>query len=273
MDNITIATLKDFQTPIGKSFEGIDKKIKSYAKGDKRQKISIKKNIQKELEYIKNNLEQMKIEMDKLKEEENINEWEEIYNKLESKRKAYKEKLNNLEIPKTNNDEENNEDYLDPDAKVDLNDLNVEQAMKRGDNILDADDNAIKNMNQIVNKDNDIMKGVNSELNRQGEQLGVADKDLKEMEFSIGRARKKITSMFKLYASDKCITCLIVVILLIIVIIIIVSACGGDNKKNFNVPHDIFGTNDKNITTSSSHYLTKSFILIRFIEFLLLYIL
>ena len=82
----------------------------------------------------------MKIEIDKLKEEETQNEWEEIYNKLYSKRKTYKEKLNNLEVPKTNNHEEkNSDDYLVPDKKVDLNELNVEQAFKRGDKILVVD--------------------------------------------------------------------------------------------------------------------------------------
>ena len=135
--------------------------------------------------------------------------------------------------------------------------------------------NAIKNMHQIVHKDIGTMKDVNIELNRQVEKLGVADNELKEMDFSIGRARKKITSMIKMYASDKCTTCLVIAILLIIVIIIIVAACGGNNTKNFNIPHDIFGTNDKNTTTntSSSHYLNKSFNLICFVEFLVLYLL
>ena len=162
-----------------------------------------------------------------------------------------------------------------PDKKVylNLNELNIEQAFKRGDKILDVDHNAIQNMNKMVNGDINIMKSINSELNRQGEKLGAADNDLKEMEFSIGRARKKITSIIKMYASDKCTTSLVVSILLIIVIIIIVAVCGGINKKNFNIPHDIFGTNDKNTTTSSSHFLTKSFNLICFFEFLVLYLL
>ena len=47
------------------------------------------------------------------------------------------------------------------------------------------------------------------------------------------------------------------VILVIIVTIIIVSACGGDNKNNFNVPHDIFSTNNK--TTNSGNSLFYSF--------------
>ena len=162
-------------------------------------------------------------------------------------------------------------DYMDPDAKVDSKELNDEQAKKRGDAILDADDNAIDNMGKIANKDVDIMKDVNGELERQNEQFDVADAELKEIDFSINRARKKITSLFKLYASDKCITCLIVVIMVIIATIIIVSACGGDNKNNFNVPHDIFGTNNKTSSTSDSHYLIKRFNLMRIFGFMVFF--
>ena len=163
-------------------------------------------------------------------------------------------------------------DYMDPDAKVDLNELNVEQAMKRGDVLQDANDDAINNMGKIIHKDVDIMKDVNKELERQKDQFDVADAELKEIDFSINRARKKITSLFKLYASDKCITCLIVVIMVIIVIIIIVSACGGDNKNNFNVPHDIFGTNNKTSSNSDSHYLIKNFNLMRIVGFMALFL-
>jgi hypothetical protein len=187
-----------------------------------------------------------------------------------------------LESIQANNgqEQEQEDDYKDPDAKVNLDKLNAEQAMQRGDEILNADDNALNNMNKVVHNDVDIMKSANKELNRQKDQLDVADTELKEMEFSIDRARKKITNMFKLYASDKCITCLIVVILLIIITIIIVSACGGDNKNNFNVPHDIFGSNDNgkntsssNSTTNDNQYLIKSINLMNIIGFIILYLL
>ena len=112
-------------------------------------------------------------------------------------------KIDNLDSVQVDNEEEKN-DYMDPDAKIDLSELNVEQAMKRGDAIQDANDDTIHNMGKIVNKDVKIMKGVNEELERQKNQIDVADAELKEIDFSINRARKKITSLFKLYASDKC---------------------------------------------------------------------
>ena len=284
-DNIIIDTLKDLQNSIEKSFEDIDKKIKSYNKGDKKQKNLTKKNILKELELIKKSNNQIKLDSESLSRETFKEEWEKIYNKYKSKIKEYKEKINELESAQANTgqgqEKGQDDDYKDPDAKVNLDELNVEQAMKRGDEILNADENALNNIHKVVRDDVDIMKDANKELNRQKEQLDVADTELKEMEFSIDRARKKITNMFKLYASDKCITCLIVVILIIIITIIIVSACGGDNKNNFNVPHDIFGSNDdgknntntnSNSTTNDSKYLIKSFNLMNVIGFITLYL-
>ena len=150
--------------------------------------------------------------------------------------------------------------------------MNSQQVIDRGDKIVEANDKAIDNIQAHVNKDNEIMAGVNSNLQGQIEKFDKVDSDLKEMDFSVDRAKKKLTSMFKIYASDKCITCMIVAILIIIVVIIIVSACGGDNKNNFNVPHDIFGTN-KNSTSNRGNSLIKSFNLISIISLLALYIL
>jgi len=282
-DNIIIDSLKDLQNSIEKSFEEIDKKIKAYNKGDKKQKNLTKKYILKELELIKKNNNQIKLDSESISRESIKEEWVKIHNKYKSKIKEYKEKINDLESAQANIGEgqEQEDDYKDPDAKVNLDELNVEQAMKRGDEILNADENALNNMGKVVHEDVDIMKDANKELERQKEQLDVADTDLKEMEFSIERARKKITNIFKLYASDKCITCLIVVILIIIITIIIVSACGGDNKNNFNVPHDIFGSNENgknntntnsNSTTNDSIYLIKSFNLMNVIAFITLYL-
>ena len=277
-DNIIIDLLKDYQKSIESSFEDIDKKIKNYNKGDRKQKNAIKKNILKELELIKENNNQMKLNSEPLSKESIKEKWDKIHNNYKSKIKEYNEKVNNLESGQTDDGQEPEDDYKDPDAKVNLDKLNVEQGMERGDNILNADDNILNNINQHINSGIDNMKEANIELERQGKQLENADTELKEMEFSIARARNKITNMFKLYASDKCITCLIVVILLVIIIIIIVSACGGDNKRNFNVPHDIFGSNENaknnsNSTDNFSNYLTKSINFMKIIGLITLYFL
>ena len=126
-------------------------------------------------------------------------------------------------------------------------------------------------MGRIVNMDKDTMIGVNTALEGQVEILDNVDEDLTEIDFSLNRARKKITGMFKMYSKDKCIIWLIVAILIIIVTIIITSACGGDSKNNFNVPHDIFFSNNK--TTNSSHYFFGSFNFMNIISLILLYLL
>ena len=256
MDKNTIAVLQDYQTSIEESFKKIDKKIGIEKSSEKNQKKSTMSSLKQELANIKANMGMMKAELPNLQEQGNLNIWEDSISKLKSQVKTYTEKIKDLEVIK-NEQENNNIDYMDPDAKVDYNDLNVQQVMDRGDKILDEDDKAIKNMAHVVNQDVDQMKNVNIELNRQQEKLENVDSDVKVMDFSLKRAGKQITSMFKMYSSDKCITCMIVVILIIIVTIIIVSACGGDNKNNFNVPHDIFNTNN-NKTTNFSCYLIKS---------------
>ena len=265
MDKNTIAVLKDYQSGIDESFKKIDKKISSFSKGDKSQKKSTMSSLKQELANIKANMSMMKAEIQNLEDQEQANIWNETVSKLKSKIKTYTEKINNLENVKV---EQEKVDHLDVDANVNLSELNAQQVMDRGDKILDADDAAIKNMAHVVNDDVNQMKNVNVQLNQQQEKLENVDKDLVEMDYSLKRAGKQITSMFKMYSSDKCITCLIVVILIIIVTIIIVSACGGDNKNNFNVPHDIFSSNNK--TANSAHYFSNS---INIISLILLYLL
>jgi DNA repair exonuclease SbcCD ATPase subunit len=265
MDKNTIAVLKDYQSGIDESFKKIDKKISSFSKGDKSQKKSTMSSLKQELANIKANMSMMKAEIQNLEDQEQVNIWNETVSKLKSKIKTYTEKINDLENVKV---EQEKADHLDVDANVNLSELNAQQVMDRGDKILDADDAAIKNMAHVVNDDVNQMKNVNVQLNQQQEKLENVDKDLVEMDYSLKRAGKQITSMFKMYSSDKCITCLIVVILIIIVTIIIVSACGGDNKNNFNVPHDIFSSNNK--TANSAHYFSNS---INIITLILLYLL
>ena len=268
MDKNTIAVLQDYQSSIESSFKKIDKKISSYNKGDKNQKKSTMSSLKQELANIKANMGMMKAEIPNLQDQGNSNMWEETISKLKSKVKTYTEKVKDLESVK---EEPENVDHLDVDAKVDLNELNAQQVMDRGDKILDADDEAIKNMANVVHSDVEQMKNVNVQLNNQQEKLDNVDSDLKEMDYSLKRAGKQITSMFKMYSSDKCITCLIVVILVIIVTIIIVSACGGDNKNNFNVPHDIFSTNNKTTNSvNSPFYSFNSLTTIVLLFFLLL---
>ena len=258
MDKNTISVLEDYKASIEGSFKKLDSKIKSMKKADKKEKKSAINYLKQELSIIKSNYSLMKPELNNLNSPENQTLWKENIDKIKPKIKSYEKKIKELESENILSNEPEKVDHLDVDAKVDYNKLNAQQVMDRGDKILDADDNAIKNMAHIVNDDVDQMKNVNQELNVQQEKLDNVDTDLKEIDYSLKRAGKQISQMFKIYSSDKCITCLIIVILIIIVTIIIVSACGGDNEKNFNVPHDIFGSNNNSTNYNSGEFIINN---------------
>ena len=249
MDKNILSILEDDKELLDKLFKKLDKKIKSAGK-------SQINSLKEELTNINLKIDIMEQNARELKSEENINKYDEIISKIKSKVKEYDKKIDKIKNSKQSSSGIPVDEHLNPDAKVDLNKLNVQQVMNRGNAIIEADDKAINNMAKMVNNDNDQMKNVNGELYAQQEKLDIVDNDIKEINFSLDRAKKQITNMFKLYAKDKCIVGMIFIIVIIIVVIIIVSACGGDNKKNFNVPHDIFGTS--NNTAANSAELLKN---------------
>ena len=98
------------------------------------------------------------------------------------------------------------------------------------------------------------MHSCKKNLKIQDEQLNTVDPMFKEMEFSLKRAGKKVKNMMIKLSKDKIIICLIVIICIIILSIIIVSLSGGDKTNNYNLPFDIFQSNNKNknLTTYES---------------------
>ena len=256
MDKNSLSVLEDYKSKIEESFKTIDKAIKSIEKADKNKKITILDSIKKELPNTNKNFDLMEIEVNNLISEENKNIWKEIVKKIKHQLKTYNKKIKELEEDSSFIlDSKQVEDHLDVNAKVDLKQLNAQQVMDRGDMILKEDDKIIGDVTKTLGDDVRRMKETNKALYEQEEQLDNVNNDLKEMNYSLERARSQITSMFKMYSRDKCITGLIIVILIIIVVIVIVAACGGDNEKNFNVPHDIF---NKNTTSSSAGELIYS---------------
>ena len=256
MDKNSLSVLEDYKSKIEESFKTIDKAIKSINKADKNKKITILDSIKKELPNTNKNFDLMEIEVNNLISEENKNIWKDIVKKIKHQLKTYNKKIKELEEDSSFIlDSKQVEDHLDVNAKVDLKQLNAQQVMDRGDMILKEDDKIIGDVTKTLGDDVRRMKETNKALYEQEEQLDNVNNDLKEMNYSLERARSQITSMFKMYSRDKCITGLIIVILIIIVVIVIVAACGGDNEKNFNVPHDIF---NKNSTSSSSGELIYS---------------
>ena len=277
MDENSITILKSKEESIKTSFKKMKEKLKLIEKSDDNDKKILINYLKQELKNIISNYNLMKKEVNDLKLEENLITWKNIISQIGKKIKDIEIKINNLQpqnIELISNPNSNSNDYLNPDKKVDLNKLNIEQVQQRGDVIIKEDDKIIDNMIKTVNKDNDEMKEINKGLGGQLEQMGNVNTDLKEMNYSLERAKKQITNMFKVYSSDKIITCLIVFILIIIITIIIVSACGKDKNKNFNVPHDIFFSNNNNnetIRTSNlGKYLNNNKIIINNLFILLL---
>jgi uncharacterized membrane protein (DUF106 family) len=269
MDKETILLLEDYQESIEKSFKEIDKTIISLIKNEKDITIkSAKSSLMQELKKIENNIDLMNSEIQNLEDQEKKDLWNKKKSELKSKFKTYSkmEDLTNIKVKKSEK-----VDYLDPNAKVNHGELTSQQEIERGDLIIEVDGTIIGRIKRIVNEDLTTMEKTKKELERQGNTLDDADKDLKEINYSLERARNKITDMFKMYSKDKCIICLIVVILIIIITIIIVSAFGGDNKNNFNVPHDVSFSN--NITTNSAHHFYGQFNFLNIIIFILLYLL
>ena len=137
----------------------------------------------------------MKLEQSNMKDENNREIWEAIISKYKSNFKEYKKKIKNLE--ENDVEEQNNGDYLDPYANINLNQLNVKQALERGDAILKEDEKIISRMVKIVKDDVEKIKEANVNINSQKEKLDIVDDDLKEIDLSLDRSKKKIKSMYK----------------------------------------------------------------------------
>ncbi|MCQ2820459.1 MAG: hypothetical protein MJ252_24615, partial [archaeon] len=231
MDSNSIATLKDYQASIETSFKVIDKKLNNFDGLNGVEQSDALRVANKEIGKIKNTLSLMRMQMADLKEEKNETEWQNIINTLQKKNSEYKEKIAEKD---KNKKAGYSEDHLDVDAKVDLGKLTAEQAMERGDKILDKDQERLNRMERMAAGDLQTMKQVNVELDRQDEKLNNANKDLTEIDYSLDKAGKQMRDILKIYAKDKMIMCLIIVMLLIIVVIIIISIVKGkkDDKND-----------------------------------------
>ena len=238
MDNNSIAILQDYQSSIENSFKKIERLLNDAEGAELSQQNLAVNNINNEMKAIKGNIGLIKFEIANLKEESNRIKWNEITTQINSRTDSYKERLDQLRSGGSLNDIN---DPLNIDAKVDLSKLTSQQAMDRGDKILEADRNAIARMKKMVYSDLDTMKEVNKELLSQHEKLENAENDLQEIDYSVNRAGKQIKTMAKMYATDKLIMCMICCILLVVVAIIIVSfVFDSDEEENPNEKQDTF---------------------------------
>ena len=240
-DNNSIATLKDEQEKIINEFETVDKEFEKFEKYSYSEKNASLRKMKTALDRIKNHIDLMKIEFSDLQETKNQLAWETTINQ---NKKKYQEYLKKSEEKKENMINKNllteNNDPEDIDREYNKDNMNIEQAFKRGDKILKEDRNIIDNMAKTVDGDVRVMKDVNIQLDQQAEKLEGADKDLKDIDYSLKRAGKQMTQILKMYATDKIIMCLIVVLLLIIVAVIILGCVKGKNSNSNKGTTDIF---------------------------------
>ena len=236
MDNNSIAILQDYQSSIDFSFKKIERLFTEAENSDLSQKNLSMNSITSELKSVKNNIGLIRFEIANLKEESNVNKWNEIVSQINSRNDNFKLRLDQL---KNNQNSNSIDDPLNIDSKIDVSKLTSQQAMDRGDKILQADRNAIDRMKKVVYQDLDTMKEVNRELLSQNEKLENAENDLKEIDYSVNRAGKQIKTMAKMLATDKLIMCMIVCILLVIVAIVIVSLV-FDSDEEENSKKDTF---------------------------------
>ena len=239
MDSNNIAMLEDYKFAIDTSYKKMERLTNEFNGADQSQQNIVLNNLNIEMSSTKTNIGLMKMEVSNLKEEGNINKWQDIISALQSDHDVFATKILQMKNKKNNIVD----DPLSIDVRADLSKMSSQQVMDRGDKILEADRNAINRMKNIVNQDLDTMKEVNKELLSQNEKLENADKDLKEIDYSLNRAGQQIKTMAKMYATDKLIMCMILCILLVIIAIVIVSFF-FDGDDDANSKNDSFNNGD-----------------------------
>lgn len=248
-DAVNIATLKDNKTKIEGILEKIKKNIQKFDQLEPSDQTRSANSIYSDFKYIDVILNEMKAEVRLVKNEQTEKAFKDHIATLKQEAK----KLNEEFTDKQNKQRDLNAIVLDDiQMKEKKNhEMNILELERKGDNILKDDAEAIDRIDKKVLNQLDIAKEIKKDLKSQNEKLDNTQKNLKEMDYSLARANKQLVAMFKMYATDKLIMCVIVVIVLIIIAIIIVAAVGGDKQNKFNVPHDIFGSSNTTTTTKS----------------------
>ena len=116
MDNNSIAILQDYQSSIDLSFKKMERLFNEAENADLSQKNLAMNNINSELKSIKYNIGLIKFEIANLKEESNVNKWNEIISQINNKHDSFKARLSQLKNDQNSN---SNDDPLNIDAKID----------------------------------------------------------------------------------------------------------------------------------------------------------
>ena len=198
MEKNYISALEDTNNSLSKKVTLIQKYLQEFSSSNNSSKKKILSQIKIEFDSMKADLRLMKMDIMNLQQSENQTIWKEKLSYL----KKQKEKLE-IEINKIKNDANVNnineeEDYMDINKKVDLGKLSSEKVMKRGDKILEEDEKSLQNMINTLSKGRTMMQDTNKEIYKQMEAMDRIDGELNEMDGSLNRAKKTITYMNKI---------------------------------------------------------------------------
>jgi hypothetical protein len=247
MESSTLAMLKDHKKKGEDTIQRIKDNLSRLKSVDQSDKHTYHGKISNDLRSLKNTVESMNIDIRELKNDHDEKTYK---NYVDTFKQEYKRLNEEFEIAKK---EKSGLDALILDniqlGEKGSDEMNKQEMMDHGTHVLQDDRKAIGRIKKEVHQQLDYAAEIKKDLYKQNEQLDKIDSDIKEMDYSLKRAGKQLAVMFKMYATDKLILCLIVVIVLVIIGIIIASAVGGDPDNQFNVPHDIFVT--KNATTTT----------------------
>ena len=173
MDSNSIAILEDYKSAIDTSFMKMEKSAKNFEESDQSKQNIILNTLNTDLNSCKTNIGLMKMEVSNLKEEGNINKWQEIISHLQANHENYSK----LILQMKNKINKVVDDPLSIDVRADLSKITSQQVMDRGDNIIRADSEAIDRMKKVFNQDLDTIKEFNKELFNQGEKIDNAEKN------------------------------------------------------------------------------------------------
>lgn len=242
MDNGAVAILKDNKQQCDTIKERITKNLEKYDKADKVEQGRLNVNLTNDLTNFKSLIQTMNLEIKSL----NNDQLEKTYTDV---LRVFKQDMKSLE--NAFQEKKNNASGLDnlivAEKTKKATDMTSLELMQAGDRILEDDKIKVKNIGAEARKQLDIGKEINKDLEEQKNKLDNIENDLKEIDYSLKRASKQLTVMFKMYATDKIILILICLIVLAIIGIIVASAVGGDPEGKFNAPHDIFVVKNKTL--------------------------
>ena len=242
------SSIKDNIASVTKSLDDMGKQFNLWNTAS----FAEKKNIDNKIENIKKTLDfymkSISSEIDTLNDDKLEMRYRDEYAKLKEEVKKVKEEFSRKKAELSASD---HKDITIEMRNKNIDELNVQEAFDRGDNVLKDSDQIINNVGNMVNEANDNAMKIQQELHKQNEKLGNIQGDLNEIDESLKRSNKTMRQILVGLATDKFILCMIVIIVLVIIVIIIVGAVGGDEDRKFNVPHDLF-VNKKAVNNTSS---------------------